>query len=209
MEVPLEIFDDVDPGTNLLVTGPPMTGKYTLLLELLTRSSDAIVVITTKNGGEKIRTDLGALRDIDPTHVGVVDCVSQQRDVDNVTETETSKFVSSPKNLTQIGVEFTDLFERFHEREHRTRVGLHSASQLVMYANLRQVYQFLQVLTGKIQSAGWIGGVVLDSTAHDEQTIYTLQELFDGVVETRESSEGRREMRVRGLAAEATPWQPF
>lgn len=188
-----------------------MTGKYQLLLEFLGRSSDAAIVVTTKNGVETVRSDLDAIRHYDDDRVGVVDCVTQQRDIASggAAETETTKFVSSPGNLTRIGVEFTDLFERFNERGLRTRVGVHSASQLVMYSNLKQVYQFLQVLTGKLQSAGWTGGVVLDSTAHDDQTIYTLQELFDGIVETRESAEGRREMRVRGLSAEASPWQPF
>ncbi len=186
-----------------------MTGKYQLLLEFLTRSSDAVIVVTTKNGVETVRADLDAIRRVD--HVGVVDCVTQQRDIADVSgkETETTKLVSSPANLTQIGVEFTGLFERFSERGLQARVGVHSASQLVMYSDLKQVYQFLQVLTGKLQSVGWTGGVVLESTAHDEQTLYTLQELFDGVVETRESAEGRREMRVRGLSAEATPWRPF
>jgi hypothetical protein len=63
---------------------------------------------------------------------------------------------------------------------------VHSLSTLLMYSNLQTVFRFLHVFTGRIQSVGALGLFAIDSTAHDEQTMNTLKQLFDGVITTSE-----------------------
>ena len=199
----------VPAGTNLLVTGPPMTGKYELLLEVLAATVEGTIVVTAEHSATRVRDDYGQVPGSVPGDaLGIVDCVSAQRGVEDVTDDAHTRYVPTPENLTRIGVKFTQFFDDYRSRYDRISVGLYSVSQLLMYSDVREVYQFLQVLTGKIQSADWLGAAVLDPTMHDAQTYNTLQNSFDAVLETRES-EGRREFRVRGLEPEASDWAPF
>jgi hypothetical protein len=51
------------------------------------------------------------------------------------------------------------------------------------------VFRFLHVFTGRIQSVDGLGLFCIDSTAHDERTMNTLKQLFDGIVTTDEDAE--------------------
>jgi len=87
-------------------------------------------------------------------------------------------------------------------------MGLHSLSQLLMYADVKTVFRFLHILTGRISSADALGVCTLDSEAHDGQTVHTVRQLFDGMIETRTGRDSR-EFRVRGLDGVDDGWTPF
>jgi hypothetical protein len=78
-------------------------------------------------------------------------------------------------------------------------VLLYSLSTLLMYSNLQTVFRFLHVFTGRIQSADALGVYVIDSTAHDDQTMNTLKQLFDGVIDVEEGDDGEPDLSVDGL----------
>mgnify|MGYP000480617223 CR=1 FL=1 len=201
---------DLPRDATLVIAGPPMTGKYALMLSLLAHYTDDTIVISTKNDAERVVDDLeriaGSAR---PGRVGVVDCVARAEGLVEP-ETELVKHAGSPENLTRIGVKFTELFEAIYEdgSERHVGVGLHSISQLLMHSGLKNVYQFLQVLTGQVRSADWLGVAVMDSNA-DEEELQTLYHHFDGIVETRENEAGQRELRVRGLSPTVSDWTTF
>jgi hypothetical protein len=71
---------------------------------------------------------------------------------------------------------------------------VHSLSTLLMYSDLQTVFRFLHVFTGRVQSVDGLGLFAIDDSAHDEQTMNTLKQLFDGIVRTRE--DGPPEVRV-------------
>jgi len=48
------------------------------------------------------------------------------------------------------------------------------------------VFRFMHVFTSRIENADAVGIHVIESTAHDEETMNTLIQLFDGVVRTDE-----------------------
>lgn len=196
---------------SILVAGPPMTGKYDLFLQILASYTDAVIIISTKNRAARIREDYRPLAgDISDEDIGVIDCVSHNETAGQYNETRITKYVGSPNNMTAIGVKFTELFEAFYERNDLSNVGvgLHSASQLVMHADIKRVYQFLQVLTGQVRSAGWLGVVALDTSIDTDDELRLLQHHFDGIVETKEHNGGRA-YRVRGLSPQASDWIPF
>jgi hypothetical protein len=149
--------------------------------------------------------------DVPGESIGIVDCVTRQQGIDAVEETDTVKYANSPDNLTRIGVKFTDIVDVFQEHpiDGQTGVGIHSLSQLLMHSDLKKVYQFLQVLTGQIRSAGWFGAAVIDISDSDHDRYETLSHHFDGLVETRENYAGCREFRVRGLGPQTTEWSTF
>jgi KaiC/GvpD/RAD55 family RecA-like ATPase len=202
---------EVEPGTNLLVAGPPMMGKRTLALRILAhgnRRGDGTIVVTTKDGGEHVREDLGEMLGRDESGpLGIVDCVSKQQGM-NPAQTDEITYASSPKDMTGVGIQLSEFLEAFYKKRgvQRNRILLHSLSTLLMYSNLQTVFRFLHVFTGRVQSADALGIFVIDSTAHDQQTMSTLKQLFDGQIEIREGDR-QPELRLKGVGND-NDWRP-
>ena len=181
----------VDPGANLLIAGPPLTGKRRVALEVLAEGAAAdqgSVIVTTRDSAERVLADCRSLLDTpDEATVGVVDCVTQHQGR-SVQDSETTKYASSPMDMTGIGIKFSEFVEEFYtDRGHtRNRVLLDSLSTLLMYSDLQTVFRFMHVFTSRIENADALGVHVIESTAHDAETMNTMKQLFDGVIETDE-----------------------
>lgn len=196
-------------GRSLLISGPPMTGKYELMLRILAAGADRAIIITTGDRASDVRTDFATLAGVDDSAVGVVDCVTRQQEA-TARDEPGVRYASSPSNVTEIGMKFTDLFEEFRADPEIVGVGFHSLSEMLMYLDAENAYQFIRVLTEQAASENWFTVAVIGSTMHDEQTLHTLYEPFDTVVDTRESDEGSgRELRVREGSQPTTAWTPF
>ena len=198
---------EVDPGTNVLIAGAPLTGKRQLAYEILASGAEreeGSIVVTTKDSATKVlsrfesATDGASVEDVD---VGIVDCVTKQRGMGVIEDDRRIKYASSPVDMTGIGIKLSEFLQEFYEvRGHaRNRILLHSVSTLLMYSNLQTVFRFLHVFTGRIQSGEALGVYVIDSTAHEDQTMNTLKQLFDGVIEVRQGDGARPEVRTAGL----------
>jgi KaiC/GvpD/RAD55 family RecA-like ATPase len=181
----------VDPGANLLIAGPPLTGKRRVALEVLAEGAAAdqgSVIVTTRDSAERVLVDVRSLLEApDDATVGVVDCVTQHQGR-SVQDSETIKYASSPMDMTGIGIKFSEFVEEFYtDRGHtRNRVLLDSLSTLLMYSDLQTVFRFMHVFTSRIENADALGVHVIESTAHDAETMNTMKQLFDGVIETDE-----------------------
>ncbi|GAB7090596.1 hypothetical protein JCM18237_08670 [Halorubrum luteum] len=178
---------DADPGTNLLLTGPPLTGKRSMALDILadgTDRGDGAIVVTTKDGADRVLQDYETRTAYEGRPVAVVDCVTRQQGVDDVRDDERIKYASSPVDMTGIGIKLSEFLQAFYQDRdiERNRIMVHSLSTLLMYSDLQTVFRFLHVFTGRIQSVNGLGLFCIDSTAHDDQTMNTLKQLFDGIV---------------------------
>ncbi|QLG62072.1 RAD55 family ATPase [Halorarum salinum] len=186
--------ESIEPGSNVLVSGPPLSGKRDLALDVLAEGTDAgegAIVVTTKDGADRLLEQFARRTGYEGKPVAVVDTVTRQQGVGDVLEDDRVKYTSSPVDLTGIGIKLSEFLEQFHEVRgiERNRVAVHSLSTLLMYADLQTVFRFLHVFTGRIQSVDGLGIYCIDSTAHDDRTMNTLKQLFDGVVETGDGSE--------------------
>ena len=202
----------VEPGTNLLVAGPPMTGKFRLALDILATGSergDGAIVVTTKDGGNKILSRYEELVDTSDVSLGVVDCVTRQQGMQATAESPRIQYASSPMDMTGIGIKLSEFLQRFYGEENvrRNRILLNSLSTLLMYSNLQTVFRFLHVFTGRIQSVDAFGVYTVDSTAHDAQTMNTLKQLFDAQIEIREDDDRERQYRGTGIDGFGSGWR--
>jgi len=184
----------VEPGTNLLVAGPPLTGKRRLAMDVLAAGATAgegSVIVTTRDAADRVLADFRSLLG-DPEYddVGVIDSVTQHQG-QSVQDSGTVKYASSPMDMTGIGIAFSEFLEAFAVDRGLTanRVMLDSLTPLLIYADRQTVFRFMHVFTSRIENADALGLHVIDSTAHDAETINTLKQLFDGVVGTNEDSE--------------------
>jgi len=200
----------VDPGANLLVSGPPMTGKESLAYEILTtgsRAGEGTIIVTTEDTAEDVRKEYRDYDIPEGSLAGVVDCVTRQQGGEDPDGGKFVRHASSPADLTGIGIELSELFEMFYQQEdtEHNRVLLNSVSTLLMYADLQTVFRFLHVFTGRVQSADSIGLFIIDSTTHDQQTLSTLKQLFDGIIQFEETG-GSRRCRLTGLNDVEVEW---
>ncbi len=185
---------EIQPGTNILISGPPLTGKRSLSLDSLaegTRNGEGAIVVTTKDGADRVLEDYRERVEIEDKPVAVVDCVTRQQGMEDVTDDDRVKYASSPVDMTGIGINLSEFLETFYKDRgiERNRIMLYSLSTLLMYSDLQTVFRFLHVFTGRIQSVDGLGLFAIDSTAHDDQTMNTLKQLFDGVITTSEDAE--------------------
>lgn len=201
-------IESLETGTYLLA-GPAMSGKYDLLVDLLVEgltASEGGLFVTTNQDAESVYADIAARAESSSAQVRLVDCVAEQLDSDAELDPDRIEFVSSPADLTGIGIGVSEQLRRFAETDvERTRVGFYSLSTLLMYAELETVFRFLHVITGRIDSIGGLGFFTIDPTTHDRNTINTLKQLFDGMIELREEAE-RREVRLVGIADGPDDW---
>jgi len=204
-------IEGVDPGSTLLVVGPPMTGKRTFALELLAQGFDdgGVAVVSTDESAAEIRSSLAgyAGRPGAELPLGVVDCIGDTHGTDGLTSLDSR--VSSPADLTGIGMELTTLLERLYANTPGTlRFGLLCLTTMSMYAAPEQVVRFLHVITNRISDANGLGVVVAHSDTMDPEHLQKLRSFVDGVVEVREG-DGGSELRVQGLDGVTTDWTEF
>lgn len=210
--LPPELLTEVEAGTNLLVSGPAMSGKRQLLLQLLARGAsegEGSIVVTSRNPADDVVDEYDALLPADATRfLRVIDCVSNQSDT--ATDVEGVHDVSSPGDLTGIGIQFSEIAREAEETGlERLRVGFDSLSPLLMYVDLQRLFRFLHVFTSQIQSRDWIGLFAIDPDSHDQQEVNTISQLFDGMIEIRLDDDAGRQARVRGVTSSPTDWVAF
>ncbi|MDB2260125.1 recombinase RecA [Halorubrum ezzemoulense] len=186
-------FDaEVDPGTNILLTGPPLSGKRSIMMDVLAAGTDrdeGAIVVTTKDGADRVLRDYEERTPYEGKPVAVVDCVTRQQGGET-RESDRIKYASSPVDMTGIGIKLSEFLQAFGDRGiDQNRVMVHSLSTLLMYSDLQTVFRFLHVFTGRVQSVDGLGLYSIDSTAHDDQAMNTLKQLFDGIVTVPEDGE--------------------
>ena len=186
-------FDaEVDPGTNILLTGPPLSGKRSIMMDILaagTERDEGAIVVTTKDGADRVLRDYEKRIAYEGEPVAVVDCVTRQQGGET-RESDRIKYASSPVDMTGIGIKLSEFLQAFGDRGiEQNRVMVHSLSTLLMYSDLQTVFRFLHVFTGRIQSVNGLGLFSIDSTAHEDQAMNTIKQLFDGIVTVPEDGE--------------------
>ena len=205
-----DLIGEIREGTNLMVIGPPMSGKDEILNTIIyngLEKKDSAIIVSTKEPGERVLEWFSQRGlDIPMTHMGVVDCVTRTLGMP-AADTQNIRRVSSPVDLTGIGVKISQFFEEFYinKKYERTRMCMNSLSTILMYSNIQTLFRFLHVFTGRVKAANALGIYVVEDEMHDPQTVATLKQLFDGMLEIRSDGDGQK-LRVVGLSPKPTPW---
>ena len=211
----VEDMEAVEPGTSLLVAGPAMSGKESLVMDVLADGlavDETAIAVTTDGPVTDVIAGLEArVADLDYSRVGVVDCRAESAPGDREEGAPDAyvHHVGAPSDLTGIGIGITKGFDRFREQGFdRGRVALSSLSTMLTYTDRQTVFKFCHVLSSRLDNSDYVGLFTIDATAHDDQTMGVLKQAFDGMIEIRER-DGDHEARVRGLAATPSDWVSF
>lgn len=202
-------IETVPAGTNLLVAGPPLTGKRELARSLLSdgcERGEGAVVVGTRDSVKSLKRQSPAVWDaVQSGRGGIVDCVTRQGG-ENVENEDLVKYVPSPGDVTEIGIRLGGIFQHLQEEDVRARFAVSTVSTMLMYADVRRVYRFLHVYSGHVERLDWLGVGVLDSSNRD--TFDRLAPLYDGMVQTKRSDDGTQ-LRVVGLGGGRTDWVDY
>lgn len=201
--------EEIPEGTNLLVGGPPLTGKRELALSLLDHGcerGEGAVVVGTHEGADRVRKRAPHVWDqLEAGRAGVVDCVSRQRG-ERIGDEDLVKYVSSPGDITDIGIRLGGIFRSLEGTCDEVRLNVSTISTMLMYADTRRVYRLLHVFTGHVDRLDWLGLGVLDTS--NKEPFDSLAPLYDGMIQTRSTDSGR-ELRVVGLGSKPTEWVTY
>jgi len=211
-------IDPIDAGSTILVAGSALTVAEELAISTVAEGSrvdEGMLYLSTNETATKLLQSCRRYYpELDLSRTAVLDCTGQN--IGNADPDVTVRYVSTQSDLTGFGMKFSALYESLYEASPngRVRIGMVSLSSLVMYVDLRGVFKFAQTIAGRIDSAGGLGVFSVDPSMHDSQTVSTLNQLADAVVEVRDpegdtpgTADG--ELRVRGLRDQSNEWQPF
>lgn len=184
----------LEPGTNILVAGPPLSGIRKVAFQALAagaNNGEGSVIITTRDSSERVIADFTSLLERpEAAQIGVVDCVTQHQGR-STHDSDQVKYASSPADMTGIGIKFSAFLDTFYTDYdlQRNRIVVDSLSPLLHYSDTETVFRFMHVLTSRISEANAVGFHVLESPAHSAEEINTLKQLFDGIVEITEETQ--------------------
>lgn len=202
-------IDEVPSGSNLLVAGPPLTGKRELALDLVDEGcerGDGGIVVGTRDSTKRIRERAPSVwQAVKQGRGGIVDCVTRQRG-EAVRDQDLVKYVGSPGDITDIGIRLGGVFQALETTCDRARLNVSTISTMLMYADTRRVYRFLHVFAGHIERLDWLGLGVLDTS--NKEAFDLLAPLYDGMIQTRAGDDGT-ELRVVGMGVGRTDWVPY
>jgi KaiC/GvpD/RAD55 family RecA-like ATPase len=201
---------DLASGTSLLVHGPPMSGKRALCFSLLGAGArdERPVIVSTDSTVSSLRSEFEPY--LEPgrsaTDVAVVDCTGEYAGED----TQLVRTVSSPADLTGIGMATTNLLESLHvDGCERFRVGFCSLTSVFLYAEPERAVKFVHVMTQRIAESGALGVFAIQPDSVEPDVFNQLRTLVDATVELRETDDAERECRLRGLPDAPDEWQPL
>jgi KaiC/GvpD/RAD55 family RecA-like ATPase len=165
-----------------------------MALEILAERSDrgeGVIIVTTRDSANRVLNDYEALvSDPGSVDIGIVDCVTKHQGR-TARDTNIVKYASSPEDMTGIGIKFSEFVEEFQTERgvENVRVLVDSLSALLMYSDVQTVFRFMHVFTSRIENADAMGLHTMESTAHDDEVLNTLRQLFDHAVSVEDGGE--------------------
>ena len=214
-------IDDVcggfEAGTNILILAPPMSYGDLLAYSLIKplEGEYAIVLSTNERAAEVI--DFFKLSGTDKRFIGVIDAITKSS-TPSIADTARLMFVSSPTDLTGIGIKFSSMIETIFEGEFSEgeaglfpppiRFCLNSISTLLMYRRLEVLHQFLHVFTAKLKKIEGVGVYLLNSESFDEKTLSMIKQLMTCVIDVK-VEQNISSMRIQGIRGVSGEWLKF
>ncbi len=176
-------------GANILVYGPPFTGKEVLMsvfvAEGLKKGVPAIWILTEKTPKE-IREEmqfvvsgyeeyekLGLVRYVD----------AYSRSMGDETQDPYTEYVEAPTDYESIQKAVEVAAKKFKEKHQYYRVGFRSISTLIAYLDPGTAFRFLSPVVGRRKRDGAVAMYTIEKGVHGEQEIQMIGSLMDGMIE--------------------------
>jgi KaiC/GvpD/RAD55 family RecA-like ATPase len=176
-------------GTNVLIYGPPFTGKEVLVnafvAEGLKMGVPAIWVITEKppkDIREEMMYLLSGYEEYEKK--GLVRYVdSYSRSMGDETVDEYTDFVDAPTDYEAIQKAVESAAKKFKESHQYYRLAFRSISTMIAYLDPNTAFRFLSPIAGRRKRDRAVAMYTIEKGVHGEQEIQMLGSLMDGMIE--------------------------
>lgn len=127
-----------------------------------------------------------------PAKIGVITAGERIRSATAASTTETTGFanadarmtaVSSPSDLTGLGLAVEKTLAAWNVDEHRTVACIDSLTTLLQYVETKRLFRFLHTLLARFRAVNATIHAHMDPNAHGPQTQSTIECLFDVVID--------------------------
>lgn len=203
---------------NILILAPPLSyaeqiayrlacpaeGEWTIVMSTDERASDVVTALK-RQGADKNR-------------IGVIDAITKCS-VPTISESARVKFVTSPMDLTGMGIKFSRMAEDMWKESVTMeppgplpppiRFCINSVSTLLMYSRLDVAYRFLHVITNRVKKLEGLGIYLLNNESFDDKTLSTIKQLMTLILEVKVVDVGMSHQwyfRIIGINGTTTQW---
>ena len=176
-------------GSNVLIYGPPFTGKEVLMNSFiadgLKKGVPAIWVITEKSAKE-VRDEMmfvisgyeeyekrGLVRYID----------TYSRSMGDESKDEYTEYVEAPTDYESIQKAIETTAKEFLSKHEYYRLAFRSISTLIAYLDPNTAFRFLSPVVGRRKRDKAVSMYTIEKGVHGEQEIQMLGSLMDGMIE--------------------------
>ncbi|MDI3502959.1 MAG: hypothetical protein PWR13_469 [Archaeoglobi archaeon] len=183
-----ELGDDTfQPGSNIIIFGPPECGKDVILRRIILhglRNGERAIFVTASISSiheskfyerEKFRDEITF---IDPLSSGIFEISGIPENVE---------LVPSLSDITVLNVKIVQAIEKYLRdgKKRKIRIGINSISTLLMYNSPQVVYRFMHSLTERVRSARALGIYILEQGMHSVEIENMFKQLCNGIIELR------------------------
>ncbi|WP_276258735.1 DUF7504 family protein [Haloglomus litoreum] len=183
---------DASPVLVMAAAGAGSVDAVCRSLLAPTDGTEQALVLSLTDGVDGCLERLGDTAGLSTVHVITT---RQGPSATTVTAGETTEIVTrridDPSDLPRLGIAASRTVTGA-DGEGRFRVCIDSLTAMLQYADRGRVYRFVQVLQDRLAQADTVAHYHMNPAAHDEQTVETLRQLFDAVVEV--SADGSVEL---------------
>ncbi len=176
-------------GSNILIYGPPFTGKEVLLsafiAEGLKKGIPALWILTEKSpkemreemsyvvSGYEEYEKLGLVRYVD----------AYSRSMGDESQDPYAEYIESPTDYESIQKAIENATKAFKEKHEYYRVGFRSISTLIAYLDPGTAFRFLSPVVGRRKRDRAVAVYTIEKGVHGEQEIQMIGSLMDGMIE--------------------------
>lgn len=176
-------------GSNVMVFGPPFTGKEVLInafvADGLKKGVPAVWLLTEKSpkdirdemmyvlSGYEEYEKLGLVRYVD----------AYSRSMGDETQDQYTEYIESPTDYESIQRAVEKIAKEFMEKHKYYRLAFRSVSTLIAYLDAGTVFRFLSPIVGRRKRDKAVSMYTLEKGVHGEQEIQMLGSLMDGMIE--------------------------
>ncbi len=176
-------------GSNVLIYGPPFTGKEILLNVFMAeglKKGIPVIWILTEKSPKEIREEmtfvvsgyeeyekLGLVRYVD----------AYSRSMGDESEDPYAEYVESPTDYESIQRAVETAAKPMREKHEYYRVGFRSISTLIAYLDPGTAFRFLSPVVGRRKRDKAVAMYTIEKGVHGEQEIQMIGSLMDGMIE--------------------------
>jgi KaiC/GvpD/RAD55 family RecA-like ATPase len=173
--------ETVPGGTGVLLLHPSTGETDRLDTDFLSTDTDSMLVISTRTTAREVKQKL-EYYEVDESKATILDTLSVERGYTR-RRSEGVRYVSAPDDLSGI-VSETETF--LQEHDGKLRVTFDSLTELIYYADEEGARSAVEDILDLLEEYDAVGMFHLADEVHDEATVATFRELFDGVIELSE-----------------------